>query len=467
MPHPLALFSLRPLNERAQQVVAHPCNSHLVSFSNHHQVWVLDVGHVRSASGDVSTLATLGRGGDILVDGSNISKIQCSFEIDRETNVVMFYDRSHSQTSQVFGENAAPFVYHRPRKVVVQEGLNTIIGMGGVNSNLVMFKLDWHCTAKEMPLKVKERQSRPAGLQDNPRLAQTLVVPNTLAPSRMKTRIHTPGPRRLGIEWRQIGDPIGKGHFATVYKALDVYTGKIMAVKVMPLPESRGGYDRWTDLKDEIEILSSISHSHVVEYISSQGWGCGVAEIFMELKEGTLRSLVCGGCSVSLRDLATTAFHHMLQALDFLSTRGIIHRDLKPENILYTTRQDGFHFQLGDFGNSNREKHEDKFAGTAIFMSPEIYYEFPWQTPKADVWSLFATLLWTLDTGGFRRLEAGYRDYDDIQSTVQSLAEAPEMAPTREMARSSAQTRASAAQMLVRLFDGKGLTTPRSQVHPL
>ncbi|AEO56563.1 hypothetical protein MYCTH_2301658 [Thermothelomyces thermophilus ATCC 42464] len=58
MPHPLALFSLKRLNQRASQAVAHPCNAHLVSISKD-KVPVLDVGHVRSATGDDATLATL------------------------------------------------------------------------------------------------------------------------------------------------------------------------------------------------------------------------------------------------------------------------------------------------------------------------------------------------------------------------------------------------------------------------
>lgn len=79
----------------------------------------LDIGHIRPRSGDSATLATLGRDGDVVVEGSNIAKIQCSFEIDLDTKVVMFYDRSNSQTSQVFGENATPFEYGRLRRVLV------------------------------------------------------------------------------------------------------------------------------------------------------------------------------------------------------------------------------------------------------------------------------------------------------------------------------------------------------------
>ena len=92
-----------------------------------------------------------------------------------------------------------------------------------------------------------------------------------------------------------------------------------------------------------------------MDYISSQGWDGPKVEIFMGPKEGTLESLVNSKCSIPITKLADTAFHHMLQAIDCLAAKGIIHRDVKPENILYVSRQDQYHFQLGDFGLSNRQ----------------------------------------------------------------------------------------------------------------
>jgi hypothetical protein len=150
------------------------------------RIKVLDIGHVRSGSGDSAlTLATMGRTGDVIVEGSTIARIQCSFEIDRETNVVMFYDRSSSQTSQVFGENAVQFEHGRPRRVVVQDQLNTIIGMGGVKRNLVLFQLQWHYLPEQVTERVKGRDRE--HLEVNPRLSRTMDEAETVAPSRMET----------------------------------------------------------------------------------------------------------------------------------------------------------------------------------------------------------------------------------------------------------------------------------------
>lgn len=257
MPYPLALFSLRPLNKRAKQVVAHQCNSHLVSTLKGGEQ-ALDVGHIRSVSGDDATLATLGRCGDIFVDGNNISRIQCSFEIDRESNIVMFYDRSHGQTSQVYGEHVVPFEYGRPRKVVVHHNLNTKIGMGGADRNLVQFEIMWHCPPNMMTEKVKERQGN--HLQGNPRLARTVDEAETVAPSRMETRIHTPSSRQPRMRWQQFGAVLGAGQYGTVYRAIDLDSGRTMAVKVMTRPHGSEGNHLWAKLKREVEILSRLSH---------------------------------------------------------------------------------------------------------------------------------------------------------------------------------------------------------------
>jgi hypothetical protein len=56
----------------------------------------------------------------------------------------MLYDRSNAQTAQVSGRNAVQFEQGRLRRILVYDGLNTIIGMGGVRCDLVRFELIWH-----------------------------------------------------------------------------------------------------------------------------------------------------------------------------------------------------------------------------------------------------------------------------------------------------------------------------------
>ncbi|TAQ85243.1 hypothetical protein B7494_g6429 [Chlorociboria aeruginascens] len=450
-PHPLALFSLKPYNPRARHDLALPCNSHLVSILPKSGDLVLDVGfNIRSQSH--GTLATIGRNGtDIIIQRSGIVRVQCSFEIDLDSKVVMLYDGSNGQTTQVFGDDAIPFEHGRLRRVVVKDDLNTMIGMGGVRCDLVQSELIWHKDSENMIERAKKRKSMPCGQEEeNPRLARTVDDAPTVLLSRRMTRVHTAGMQEQGIRYKEIGSALGSGQFGTVYKCVDVDLGKLMAVQVLKQLERSSEQA----LKREVETLSEISH----------GWGELKVEIFMGLKEGSLESLIENG---RFPPVADRLFYHMLQALDYLTMKGIVHQDVKPENILYTLQPDGQHlFQLGDFGLCNRAVDAATFAGTCIYMAPEIN-QGENQTHKVDVWSLFVTMLWTLDIGKFQQKDS-FRSIAEVrQAILFAASREAKVSKIREMAIVNPQERASAAQMLVKYFGGSGLSTPRNQVPAL
>jgi serine/threonine protein kinase len=188
----------------------------------------------------------------------------------------------------------------------------------------------------------------------------------------------------------------------------------------------------------------------------------------MGLKEGSLQSLIGSGCATPINDLGNSVFHHMLQALDFLARKGIIHRDVKPENILYVSREESqYVFQLGDFGLCNHALIAATFAGSPLYMAPEMFQKGE-QTHKVDVWSLYVTMLWTLDVGGFRKASNGFKSIADAQGAVLFAASAVNhVSRIGEMAMVDPEERASAAQMLIKCYNGEGLATPRNQVPPL
>ncbi|KAH8727584.1 kinase-like domain-containing protein [Phaeosphaeriaceae sp. PMI808] len=468
--HPLALFSLKPINGRAHDVLAHPCNIHLVSTLSDGAP-ILDIGfNIRSKSCD--TLATLGRGDtDIFVEGSSIAKVQCSFEIDLDSGVIMLYDRSNNLTTQVFGDNARPFEHGRCRRVVVQANLNTMVGMGGVGCDLVQFMLIWYPNPTQTIGKVKSLEYMPCGQDENPRFARTVDEAPTVSLSQRAMRIHTLGERNLRIRYEKVGSPLGSGQFGVVYKCIDVDLGKFMAVKVLTRPPGKS-QEGWREtlrytLKHEVETLSNINHPHIVDYIASQGWDSQSVEIFMGLKEGTLESIVESGDGLPA-SVANSLFPQMLQALDCLAYNGIVHRDVKPENILYVSQPGGqYQFQLEDFGLCNRVIDAVTFAGSCLYMAPEVLKK-EGQTSKLDVWSLFVTMLWTLDVGGFRQRSNQFKSIGDVQEAVLHAAlNNATISKIREMAVVDPEERASAAQMLVKHYNGAGLSTPQDQVPAL
>lgn len=194
----------------------------------------------------------------------------------------------------------------------------------------------------------------------------------------------------------------------------------------------------------------------------------------MGLKEGTLERLVVPDRTQHVSDpvreqrIAKIVIRHMLQALDFLSVHGIVHRDVKPENILYTRTsgvdEDECLFQLGDFGLSNRQSVAKSVAGTEIYMAPEVKRGAK-QTSKADVWSLFITVLWVLNAN-FRQLaQTNSFVYERVLVAVHDATAMDQLQQIREMARVDPEARASAAQIHLRLFGAQGLTT--TQIPPI
>jgi hypothetical protein len=178
----------------------------------------------------------------------------------------MLYDRSNGQTTQVSGEIATPFERGRPRRVIVQKKLNTIIGMGGAGCDLVQFKLEWHQDPTQVVKKIKNGEVLPYGREENPRLARIVNEAPTELPSPRNTRPHTRGQRQLKMRYVKVHQ-LGSGQFGNVHKAIDVDSGKFMAVKIIerPVNASEKEHEEWRTslyyaLIREVETLSKISH---------------------------------------------------------------------------------------------------------------------------------------------------------------------------------------------------------------
>lgn len=226
--------------------------------------------------------------------GASIALTQCSFEIDLSTGVVLFIDRSFEQSCQVFGHNVIPFEYGHPRQVVVQEGVNQLIGMGGVKRNLIRFVLHWHDKPALSMEKVRNRRN--FALQVHPRLAGTIqymdvdgdedgseipdvdadgdVNMDSTLPSRWETRGNTARSKQLGLRYAQFDD-LGSGNFGTVCKAVDIKSGKLMAVKTLKRPPNMPEWEWKTllqgKLRREVDILAQSEH---VSNISSKSSVC-------------------------------------------------------------------------------------------------------------------------------------------------------------------------------------------------
>ncbi|CAK7236197.1 Serine/threonine protein kinase [Sporothrix curviconia] len=200
----------------------------------------------------------------------------------------------------------------------------------------------------------------------------------------------------------QLTGIIGTGAYGVVYEAVDVKTRARYAVKALsklnadgtPLEERQIEYQtREIRLHYMASAHPNVVSMHkiidvypdclfvVLEY-------CAEGDLFYNITE-------CGHF-VGKDELARKVFCQILDAVQYLHSKGIYHRDLKPENILVADR--GETLKLADFGLATAsERSEDYGCGSTFYMSPEClgqnskrpyYYCAP-----NDVWSLGVILV--------------------------------------------------------------------------
>ncbi|HEU4875344.1 MAG TPA: serine/threonine-protein kinase, partial [Pyrinomonadaceae bacterium] len=151
--------------------------------------------------------------------------------------------------------------------------------------------------------------------------------------SRLTTVITTLVGQELGNY--QIEKLLGAGGMGEVYLARDIKLGRMVALKVLPLPFVVDG-DRLSRFQREARALSALNHPNLVT-IYEVGEDKGLHFIAMELVEGkTLSSL---RDKLTLKELLPIVAQ-VAEALGAAHQSGIIHRDVKPDNVM--VRPDGY-----------------------------------------------------------------------------------------------------------------------------
>ncbi|KGQ95629.1 sporulation-specific protein 1 [Candida albicans P94015] len=162
---------------------------------------------------------------------------------------------------------------------------------------------------------------------------------------------------------------IGRGNFGDVYRAQQVSTNRLVAIKVVNLDESP---DDIKQIIKEIHFLSRLRNPYIIRYIESFSQEYNMY-IVMEYCGG-------GSCSDLLKyhkklpeEIVGYIIHRVLLGLQYLHQEHKVHRDIKSANILLTELGQ---VKLGDFGVSTEitmtKMKKNTFVGTPFWMAPEV-----------------------------------------------------------------------------------------------
>jgi len=198
---------------------------------------------------------------------------------------------------------------------------------------------------------------------------------------------------RMEIGGFEIVDKLGRGGMSSVYKARDLTTGRLVALKIMP-PKAAENASMLERFRREARAAMMLDHPNIVKGISA-GEDQGFYYLVMDYVRGrSLMRLIRSHGPLEERRAIYIA-RQVADALDHASRAGILHRDIKPDNIL--VHSDDF-AKVTDFGLSRFCTSDDTMltlpgtaVGTPYYMSPEQARGETDLDVRTDLYSLGAT----------------------------------------------------------------------------
>ncbi|KAI8335080.1 kinase-like domain-containing protein [Chlamydoabsidia padenii] len=229
-----------------------------------------------------------------------------------------------------------------------------------------------------------------------------------------------------GTERFELMEKIGDGAFSNVFKARDITTGQLVAIKVaQKRKQVKSGHllkkrSKCTDVLKEVQIMHRLHHPNIVQLVH-----------FMESKHDYYLVLdLCDGgelyhqiirLTYFSEDLARHVICQVASGVRYLHEEcGIVHRDIKPENILIEPipilpckqltmdeegKQDEGEFihgkggggigkvKLADFGLSKVIQGTETLTpcGTMGYTAPEVVTDRRY-SKSVDMWALGCVL---------------------------------------------------------------------------
>jgi eukaryotic-like serine/threonine-protein kinase len=196
----------------------------------------------------------------------------------------------------------------------------------------------------------------------------------------------------------ELGEKLGEGGMALVYKGMDTYTKQPVAIKRLKREAIIKNPEQLERFRREAIVLSELKHPYIVNVLDTSIHN-GDYYIIMDLIEGgTLRQRMDEVKRLPIAYAANIALD-ISDALARAHRLGIIHRDIKPDNVLLS--RDSIPF-LSDFGQAHITDaspltRPGQVIGTLNYIPPELLNNEQ-ADRRSDIWS-FGVMLYEMLTG--------------------------------------------------------------------
>ncbi len=205
-----------------------------------------------------------------------------------------------------------------------------------------------------------------------------------------------------------IGQQLGSGGVATVYRAYDQVQGQTVALKLLLPGADEKAYSRF---RREAMTAGALRHPHIVRILQIGIAPKGeVAYIAMELVEGDSLADLLRQRGRLRPEESANLLEPIARALAFAHEQGVVHRDVKPGNILMRPASPGTPNSvqleeleypvvplLTDFGiaralDAPELTNMGRTVGTPAYMAPEQCAGSREVDGRADIYALGAVL---------------------------------------------------------------------------
>ncbi|KAM3751357.1 hypothetical protein ACB098_04G102900 [Castanea mollissima] len=192
-------------------------------------------------------------------------------------------------------------------------------------------------------------------------------------------------------------EKIGQGTYSSVFRARDLETGRIVALKKVRFDNFEPESVRF--MAREILILRRLDHPNIVklEGLITSRLSCSIYLVFEYMEHDITGLLSCPDIKFSESQIKCY-MKQLLSGLDHCHSRGVMHRDIKGSNLL--VNNEGIlkvaDFGLANFSSSGHRQPLTSRVVTLWYRPPELLLGSTDYGASVDLWSVgcvFAELL--------------------------------------------------------------------------